>query len=106
MFHSLHCLNALRIALDGSKDVPYSAYQQNMTRIHLDHCVEQLRQAILCHGDLTPVTLTPVYSEGSHTLNLLGQTEYEHTCRDWRAFRKIMDGRESFDIAGWISAAR
>ena len=70
MGHSLHCLNAIRIALDGSLKNPSSGYRQNLTRIHLDHCVEQLRQVILCHGDLTPVTLTPVYSEESQHFEL------------------------------------
>lgn len=67
-------------------DMLYPDLQQNFTQLHLSHCIEQLRQAILYHGDLTPVTLTPVYSEGSKVLNLLGQTEYERTCRDWRRF--------------------
>jgi hypothetical protein len=83
MFHSLHCLNALRKAVDGRSDEQFDFLGKDFMRMHMDHCIEQLRQAILCHGDLTPVTLTPVFNPEKKILNLVGQTEYPHTCRDW-----------------------
>ena len=88
MLHSLHCLNALRKHLD----IEY--YAESMTlppeyrRMHVDHCVDHLRQAILCHGDLTPVTMTPVMANTSLPYPVtfyLGQTEREHTCRNHEA---------------------
>lgn len=88
MLHSLHCLNAIRKHLD----IEY--YAESMTlppeyrRMHLDHCVDHLRQAILCHGDLTPVTMTPVMANTSLPYPVtfyLGQTERKHTCRNQEA---------------------
>ncbi|KAJ6168197.1 hypothetical protein N7497_001040 [Penicillium chrysogenum] len=65
VLHSLHCLNAIRKHLDmdyyaDSMDLP-----PEYRRIHIDHCVDHLRQALLCHGDLTPVTMKPVAANTS-----------------------------------------
>ncbi|KAF2770278.1 hypothetical protein EJ03DRAFT_78186 [Teratosphaeria nubilosa] len=98
MLHSLHCLNGLR------KHFDYDYYAERKMlmagdqaeRMHVEHCIEQLRQAVLCHGDVTPVTLKPVYSD-DRLVALLGQTEREHTCRDGEAiveeWRRQREGR-------------
>ncbi|KAF2667551.1 hypothetical protein BT63DRAFT_294852 [Microthyrium microscopicum] len=95
MFHSLHCVNSLRLALDGRKDYLSEELQHNIDQLHMDHCIEHLRQAILCHGDLTPVTLTPVYDFQRNLLNLVGQTRYPHTCRDWKSIQQELRTRDS-----------
>ncbi|KAF3009299.1 hypothetical protein E8E15_000434 [Penicillium rubens] len=90
VLHSLHCLNAIRKHLDmdyyaDSMDLP-----PEYRRIHIDHCVDHLRQALLCHGDLTPVTMKPVATNTSLPYSVtfyLGQTEREHTCRSAEAIR-------------------
>lgn len=98
MFHSLHCLNSLRKAVHNRVDLQYQGLQTNFTQLHISHCVEQLRQAILCHGDLTPVTLTPLFNEKRKILSLVGQTEYPHTCRDWNSFQELLHERDSLDF--------
>lgn len=52
------------------------------------HCIDQLRQSIMCSGDLTPVTLRRVWIEHPHRSVLLGETERTHTCRDFEAIRE------------------
>jgi hypothetical protein len=66
MFHQIHCLQMIRLALiNGPND-------------HSGHCLNFLRQAILCNSD---TTLDPVYINGSMAgSNGLGVT---HICRDW-----------------------
>ncbi|KAG2362352.1 hypothetical protein BDR07DRAFT_1609564 [Suillus spraguei] len=66
MFHQIHCLQMIRLALiNGPND-------------HSGHCLNFLRQAILCNSD---TTLDPVYINGSMSgTNGLGVT---HICRDW-----------------------
>ncbi|KAG9230284.1 hypothetical protein BJ875DRAFT_161456 [Amylocarpus encephaloides] len=85
--HSLHCLNAVRKGL-------YPQYYKNHNKanasefeqlLHIDHCIEQLRQVIQCGGDLTPVSLRQYGKEGQKSL--IG-TPQIHTCRDWAAFRE------------------
>lgn len=87
MMHSLHCVNSLRRQLDHAY---YAGNEMILLpgetpRLHLDHCLEQLRQAVLCHVDTTPVTLRPIVSrlgDGQNVLTMLGETERLHTCRD------------------------
>ncbi|KAG1811881.1 uncharacterized protein BJ212DRAFT_1373857 [Suillus subaureus] len=66
MFHQIHCLQMIRLALiNGPSD-------------HSGHCLNFLRQAILCNSD---TTLDPVYIDGSMIgSDGLGVT---HICRDW-----------------------
>jgi hypothetical protein len=106
MFHSLHCLNAVRMALDAdyySKHKSHHAkleedtknspiFPDNWNHIHIDHCLDQLRQAIQCHGDLSPV---PLYHYNDDVIGLgVGQT---HTCRRWEHMREWMDVRKERD---------
>ncbi|KAI8628055.1 hypothetical protein F5Y19DRAFT_439414 [Xylariaceae sp. FL1651] len=63
VFHQLHCLNLIRqytwrdwyfrhpeiVRMSG--DMLASDVE---ARMHTDHCIEALRQALMCHGDTTP----------------------------------------------------
>ncbi|RFU73231.1 membrane ptm1 [Trichoderma arundinaceum] len=56
--HSLHCINYLRkVAYD--KYYPTIRTENKSTvptfSMHVDHCVEMLRETVQCQGDLTPV---------------------------------------------------
>ncbi|PVH82565.1 hypothetical protein DL98DRAFT_586552 [Cadophora sp. DSE1049] len=92
IMHSLHCLNAIRKALDPQYYSEYDEHPlpENLQRIHVEHCIEQLRQNIQCAGDLTPVPLRP-FGEEPHK-NLIG-TPQVHTCRDWEIFRNWYTNR-------------
>ncbi|KAJ5116680.1 hypothetical protein N7456_001028 [Penicillium angulare] len=103
MFHSLHCLNAIRMDLDKAYySIHHNHHHEELEeaiknstmfphdwdRIHRDHCLDQLRQAIQCHGDLSPV---PLYHYNDDPIGLgVGQV---HTCRKWEPMRKWMDLR-------------
>ena len=87
MLHSLHCLNALRKHLDVDHYGNHLMLPEEYRRMHIDHCIDQLRQAILCHGDMTPVTLKRV-NLSDHKIALLGETERMHTCRNGPDLRK------------------
>jgi len=50
----------------------------------IEHCVDQIRQSIQCHGDLTPLLLRG-YGEGDNSL-LIGSPQ-THTCRNWDSLR-------------------
>lgn len=54
----------------------------------LDHCIEQLRQAIQCHSDMTPVPLFTI--DGKKGLFTHSTT---HTCRDFEAVKRWRDER-------------
>jgi hypothetical protein len=56
-----------------------------------DHCIDYLRQSLMCHGDLTPIVYTwqPTYNAYS------AKQETDHTCRDWDTIWKWAEGRNS-----------
>ncbi|KAH8717360.1 Cyclochlorotine biosynthesis protein O [Beauveria bassiana] len=53
LFHQIHCLNMLRkfIYLDYYKEKTPDWFSQPYLRAHADHCVDMIREAIMCHGD-------------------------------------------------------
>ncbi|KAL7910457.1 hypothetical protein GGI35DRAFT_367654 [Trichoderma velutinum] len=91
MLHSLHCLNEIRKHLDPDF-TDYTSPFPEIKQLHMDHCIEQLRQSLLCHGDTTPVTLKPILQDTS-TPGLLGETERMHTCRNGLLLRNGMTER-------------
>lgn len=97
MVHNLHCLNTIRKQFDPDYyethlDAAMKHSHRMKMRMHVEHCIDQIRQAILCHADLTPVTLRPVDMDDP-SADLVGETERLHTCRDWRAVRKWLTER-------------
>lgn len=49
VFHSLHCLNSLRKRLS-----PDYYDIDNSHNLHRDHCIDQIRQNLMCSVDMTP----------------------------------------------------
>ena len=102
MFHNLHCINAVRMNLnpklygDSSEyspkhhhhTPPASIVGPNYEATHLEHCLDRLRQAVMCHGDLTP---SPLYVFDGFPV-ALGKSG-KHTCRKFELIREWMDRR-------------
>lgn len=76
MFHQLHCLRTLSTWNSG----------------HMQHCLNYLRQMILCNPDLT--------LEPADILDRDFETERvgsEHVCRDWSAlYNEVIDNWETW----------
>ncbi|KAF2216464.1 hypothetical protein CERZMDRAFT_33868, partial [Cercospora zeae-maydis SCOH1-5] len=49
MFHQLHCLDMVRRAM-----YPETRMEDMME--HVEHCLDQLRQVVMCNGDLSTVS--------------------------------------------------
>jgi len=84
VFHQLHCLNNIRMSY-------YPEYYNlsmwigdtpEAITVHLDHCIDQLRQYIQCHADVTPMVWQ--WSEADN--QYLTDTGPTHSCRN---FEKI-----------------
>lgn len=62
VFHQLHCLNALRKALVMNYDYYWGAKwgfePPLMFTTHLEHCMDILRQNIMCHSDVDAITVS------------------------------------------------
>ncbi|KAG1793517.1 uncharacterized protein HD556DRAFT_510562 [Suillus plorans] len=68
MFHQLHCLRLFRVALAGP----------NFDQEHTHHCLNYLRQWILCQADLT--LEAGDFTTRDFEQHRVGAT---HVCRDW-----------------------
>ena len=70
MYHELHCLGRLRVALgDGANRT------QEVQDEHVQHCLNYLRMTALCRAD---ITLEPVIDS-----SLAVDLTQPHLCRDW-----------------------
>ncbi|TDZ33117.1 Cyclochlorotine biosynthesis protein O [Colletotrichum spinosum] len=91
VFHQLHCLNALRMSVwpDYYADDYHAAI---LKKDHLAHCIDSIRQSIMCHSDVTPLVLQwdEELQKSRHRANM------PHTCRD---FNKIRDWARKRAIA-------
>lgn len=61
--------------------------------LHLEHCVDHLRQALMCYSDLTPVVL---YREPHAPKGLVPDFETSHTCRNFDKVREWTMTRRYF----------
>lgn len=88
VFHELHCLNMIRKRLywDDSKPMP-----ETLSMVHMDHCIDNLRQSVMCSSDVTPISHAwyPKYEA------VLPETGMMHTCRDFDAIRDWARERET-----------
>ncbi|KAM7214393.1 protein of unknown function (DUF3328) domain containing protein [Rhypophila decipiens] len=86
MFHTLHCINHIRREYypDYYEDGKYE--DQHEVEMHRDHCLEQLRQYIMCHGDMTPIPTK--YYKGLGRNYVL--SDAPHTCRNFEKLQSWM----------------
>ncbi|KAK6860568.1 hypothetical protein PG995_004204 [Apiospora arundinis] len=68
VFHTLHCLEALKVALDGTAS-DYGI-TEDLFRIHAPHCIDWIRQEVMCSADITLDSIL----DGAKT---------PHQCRDF-----------------------
>ncbi|KIW63986.1 hypothetical protein PV04_08946 [Phialophora macrospora] len=79
-FHSLHCVDKLRQTIDGYLyDIPEKVDERRNNVLHIEHCLDFLRQLVQCTSDLTPIPL--VYSVGAGME--VPDFEQVHTCRSF-----------------------
>ncbi len=114
LFHNLHCLNEIR--KEVSKTLyPASIYYQKSeseqkaflerfgpgwSHYHLEHCMDRLRQALICHGDLTPSIM---HRYEGLTFELYHTDE--RLCRKWEPIREWVDERARSDDQTKINEA-
>ncbi|KAI1857177.1 uncharacterized protein JN550_013414 [Neoarthrinium moseri] len=83
MFHQLHCLNLLRkwtyVDYYSTRDHAWTFDRADSLRRHTDHCIDILRQVLMCNGDMGLVMF--------HWVKNVGPAPYPdfstlHRCRD------------------------
>ncbi|KAK0726613.1 hypothetical protein B0T21DRAFT_413937 [Apiosordaria backusii] len=84
VFHQLHCLasNIIR------KGIYYGVDMTNVDDLmgieHIDHCIDMLRQSLMCSSDVTPLT----FSRKTLQDPMQGVAEVIHTCRNFPQIQK------------------
>ncbi|KAI1330218.1 hypothetical protein F5Y16DRAFT_415673 [Xylariaceae sp. FL0255] len=89
MFHQLHCLNMMREAI-------YPDYYQHVDKgasyqAHLEHCINNLRQVLMCHGDITGIPVK-YYPERHRVKSMF---EVTHVCRNFELIQKFSKERDT-----------
>ncbi|CAK7221034.1 hypothetical protein SBRCBS47491_004389 [Sporothrix bragantina] len=82
MFHTLHCLNNLRKLIHPEY---YPVVDDPRARMHDSHCIDQLRQQVMCAGDATPV---PVKWHAAAQRSYV-KSDVVHTCRNFRQLKNF-----------------
>ncbi|KAJ7929774.1 hypothetical protein B0H13DRAFT_1595975 [Mycena leptocephala] len=99
VFHNLHCLNKIRMALDPdyypdwrvSTTNHWIPTQKNATE-HVSHCVDWIRQAIQCTSDTSVI----VWQWENSMNNSIVKGNIAHTCRkfdkiqNWAKARRMI----------------
>ncbi|KZP22482.1 hypothetical protein FIBSPDRAFT_824591 [Athelia psychrophila] len=97
VFHQLHCLNFVRKALYPEHYNDSNRHHAHATTSippqtpgdlsepfdHLDHCINNVREALMCNADLTPVVVQWDPDTQWHYAHL----DVVHTCKDWVAIQ-------------------
>ncbi|KAF9530399.1 hypothetical protein CPB83DRAFT_810742 [Crepidotus variabilis] len=82
VFHQLHCLNMLRLRLWSNGTFDPSNILMSMD--HLSHCMDSLRQALMCSSDITPIP----WSWNYETKEAKPVADIQHSCRN---FNKVKE---------------
>lgn len=92
MFHTLHCLNRIRMRF-YPEYYPYE--DRHVHRVHHLHCLEQIRQYIMCSGDMTPIPTK--YNRGRKHSYV--DSDVAHTCRNFNVLREWLSARYNGSLA-------
>lgn len=88
VFHQLHCVNGLRGAYWANHRAALAGHQLrdedlpvDIQESHVRHCIDLLRQALMCHAD---VTLEVV----DESINGVHGFRTEHECGNWEQLKQ------------------
>ncbi|KAH6662835.1 hypothetical protein B0J14DRAFT_452874, partial [Halenospora varia] len=88
VFHQLHCLNSLRktniLNYDYYWGSKYGYEPPVMFESHIDHCIDILRQSLMCHSDVEVAT----YNWRKTQHNPFPDLGVQKVCRDFDALMK------------------
>ncbi|KAJ5087929.1 hypothetical protein N7456_011545 [Penicillium angulare] len=107
VFHELHCLaglptiiNRIRMGLWGREsallepnntETITNFNETSMSMDHLSHCIDAIRQSLMCNADISPVP----WVWNSKLQKLRPVENSTHTCRDFEAIRLWAEERQA-----------
>ncbi|KZV96421.1 hypothetical protein EXIGLDRAFT_643201 [Exidia glandulosa HHB12029] len=87
MFHQLHCLQSMQ-------NLVFNEPTTEMGKWHASHCMNYLRQMLLCAAD---IRLEPFRPDPALGIDKVDGLDLTHTCRDWTRLRDIAED----NFAAW-----
>ncbi|ETS85646.1 hypothetical protein PFICI_03671 [Pestalotiopsis fici W106-1] len=104
VFHQLHCLNAIRKALHPDYYTVSSQPDPNddggvLEPHHIDHCVDTIRQSLMCNADISPLT----WMWDDERAKILAKGTIVHTCR---RFDKIQEWASRYNYGKMMDSTQ
>ncbi|KAH8669041.1 hypothetical protein BX600DRAFT_511085 [Xylariales sp. PMI_506] len=93
VYHHLHCLDSIRHQLAGVACTDNDWGADGKFPWHLDHCIDTIRQWIMCQPDLTVRTIYWTATDTGRRYALANNT-IEHACVDWSLVSEWTSKRE------------
>ncbi|KAI8627966.1 hypothetical protein F5Y19DRAFT_160058 [Xylariaceae sp. FL1651] len=88
VFHQMHCLDIIRMSLYRDRYDKHFYFPNGTVDhckwLHVDHCLDQVRQALICNADVSVV----YFAWSDIVQGLCPHVENKHTCRN---YDKILD---------------
>ncbi|PVH87710.1 hypothetical protein DL98DRAFT_581719 [Cadophora sp. DSE1049] len=85
VYHHLHCIQRIHKFLHVDHYWPNATQEELfLLRAHNTHCLDTLRQSVMCQGDTSLIT----FKWGLSQRVPLGNFSSPHTCRDWSALEE------------------
>ncbi|KAH8888127.1 hypothetical protein GQ53DRAFT_826684 [Thozetella sp. PMI_491] len=88
VFHQMHCLDVVRMALYRDRYDKHFYFPNGTVDyckwLHVDHCIDQVRQALICSADVSVV----YFAWSDVVQGLRPRVDNKHTCRN---YAKILD---------------
>ncbi|KAI1747283.1 hypothetical protein F4782DRAFT_521652 [Xylaria castorea] len=96
VFHELHCVRQLRFYIYKERYYPnLSDSDTRYLQIHLDHCIETLREAVMCNGN---TALISFYWDNPNSSQPAAQSNARSKCALW-------DSIERWGYSGMVSTS-
>ncbi|KAM0446986.1 hypothetical protein ACHAO4_008965 [Trichoderma viride] len=101
-FHQLHCLNVIRQytwfqAGKYHDEIPVDMQDSEIgNRMHVDHCIETVRIALMCYADVTPLFIRddPRSPTGERA-----DFDSHHRCRNFEKIEEWVDSNWAAEIS-------
>ncbi|KAF9523975.1 hypothetical protein CPB83DRAFT_727462, partial [Crepidotus variabilis] len=84
VFHQLHCLNMLRLHVFSPNATMHNTDDPLQGTVHLSHCIDSLRQSIMCSVDITPIPWVWDFKDKVAR----PVADIQHTCRNFEKVRE------------------
>ena len=98
MFHQLHCLGTIRNVIHTLSE---GIIHQKDLLSHVEHCLDYVRQALMCAADTTVEWPAFVREDANGTVQSgTDGNGIQHKCRDWDAVVNFALRERSSDVQG------